>query len=419
MSNKRAESPSWRLLTAAALLLSGILLVCSRSDSVPLSISWVSTDRSSFEPEKGERVVIRYRLSVPTPVTVRIADPFGTLVRTISREKGTAGDQSVIWDGRDDTDNQVPPEAYFYTISASATVWFKSAEEVTYDLRDRKRGSSVPLRSVEWSPDSDRLSYVLSSPSRVRVVLGRKDTGWPLGILLDWEPRAAGRHMESLSDWDIDGIVGARGFAGISPAFQAFSLPDSVIIVKGSKPTTGATLNVKPTNVPHRLARGGSEPLIHQHALHPRERCYSPTIELSFLGAETVEGVVHLKEPTPLRIDISTDQPQRRLSPIPRPSVFLFVDEVLVERNLDAYVPYQWVLDPSRLGPGEHWVSVLLDWQEDHFGVRHVRVKAERNSVVIGNGSSIGAISQSGRNGAGRRQDGSDGLNSRRTRMGG
>jgi hypothetical protein len=175
----------------------------------------------------------------------------------------------------------------------------------------------------------------------------------------------------------MDGVSEARGLAGISPAFQAFSLPENVIIVEGSKPTTGATPNTEPSSVPHRLARADSEPLIHQHALHPRQRCYSPSIELSFPEAETVDGVVQLKGPTPLRIDIAADQPQRRLPPIPRPSVFLFVDEVLVERHLDAYVPYQWILDPNRLGPGEHGVSVLLDWQDDHFGVRHLRVKVE------------------------------------------
>jgi hypothetical protein len=372
-----------RALRGAVPLLIVALSGCSRSDSVPLSISWVSTDRASFEPEKGESVTIRYRLSRQAEVTVRIVDPFGSLVRTLSRGKDASGDQSFHWDGRDDTGSLVSPEAYFYTISARATKWFGPTDEVSYDLRDQQNGFAVPLRAIEWRPDSERLSYMLPRPSRVRVVLGRRDTGWPLGILVDWEPRAAGRQTESLSNWEVDGMVEARGFAGISPVLQAFSLPDNVIIVKGKESPTVATYRVEGTRVPHRLARTDSEPPIHQHALHPRERCYSPHIELSFPEAETVERVVHLKEPTPLRIDISPDQPRRRLAPIPRPAVFVFVDEVLVERNLDGYVPYQWVLEPTRLGPGEHWVSVFLSWQDDHFAVRHVRVNVERHVAVL------------------------------------
>jgi hypothetical protein len=380
MTEKRLRGSPWGLLALAVLLPLCALVVCSRSEKASLSISWVSTDRSSFEPEKDENVVIRYRLSRPASVTVRITDPFGNLVRTILQENDAPGDQSVSWDGRDEGGNPVPPEAYAYTIAASSKGWFGSTTETTYDLGSRTGGQPVRVHSVEWSPDSGRISYVVPKPSRVRLVLGRKDTGWPLGIALDWEPRWAGKHTESLSDWDIDGIVEARGFDGLSPVFQAFSLPDNVVITQGSEPENpGGDSNTKAEKVPHRLARDGSESLSHQHARHPRERCFSPTFELSFPdGTEAVDGVFHLGEPTPIRVDISSEESRRRLPPIPRPAVFLYIDEVLVEKNLDGYVPYQWILEPKLLGPGEHWLSVFLSWQEDHFGVRHIRVKAKR-----------------------------------------
>ncbi len=57
--------------------------------------------------------------------------------------------------------------------------------------------------------------------------------------------------------------------------------------------------------------------------------------------------------------------------------VFVFVDGALVERNLDGYLPYQWELDPNNLDPGEHVITALLAWPDDHFGVTHLRVIVE------------------------------------------
>lgn len=120
-------------------------------------------------------------------------------------------------------------------------------------------------------------------------------------------------------------------------------------------------------------SREGQRPI---RCLVPRGGRY---IELSFPEAETEGGVWRLTERTPLRVGIASEQPPRRVAPIPRAFVFIFVDGILVERNLDGYVPYQWVLDPVELGPGEHVVTAFLGWREDHFGVRHVRVNVEES----------------------------------------
>jgi hypothetical protein len=57
--------------------------------------------------------------------------------------------------------------------------------------------------------------------------------------------------------------------------------------------------------------------------------------------------------------------------------VFIFVNGEMVERYLVGYVPFQWRIDPRRLGPGEHVVTGLLAWRDDHFGIAHVRVRVD------------------------------------------
>ncbi len=371
MKKKRARY----LIGGAGFLFSVMWLLGTRADlGRPVSITWVSADRLELEGETGDEAVIRYRLSGPATVTVRFYDPFDEPIRTFSQVVEEPGDQILVWDGRDDGGRPVEPEVYVYTITATAD---GDSSSVVYDLRRRTGGEPVRPHSIEWNPTSGRLRYVLTKPSRVRVILSQRGTGWPVRTLIDWEPRAAGENEEMWDGWDADGVVDAKGMAELEPVFYAFSLPENVLIVKGEK-RQGVGIpspDVSSKKLAHRLEPGESG--AHQHALHPRARCYNPGVELSFPEAETINGSFQLRERTPLRIDISPEQPQGRVAPIPRAGIFIFVDGALVERNLDGYIPYHWVLDPAELGPGEHVVSGLLAWRDDHFGMRHIKVNVE------------------------------------------
>jgi hypothetical protein len=308
-------------------------------------------------------------------VTVRFIDPFGEVVRTFQEKVSEPGDLRTTWDGRDDSGVVVPPDAYIYTISAT-----RRSEDVTFDPSKRTGGEPVAAHSKVFDQKSGHIDYVLPKPSRVRFVLSQKGTGWPITTLVDWEPRASGKQRELWDGWDKDRVVDTRGMANIEPVLYAFSLPENVIIVKGDEPQGIHAHEVTKAKVAHRIegeARSGSK---HQHALHPRQRCFDPNIELAFPNAEMVEGVVQLVKPATLRLDVAKKQPSGRLAPIPRATVFIFVDGVLIERNVEGYLPYHWNVDPVKLGPGDHIVTGLLSWRDDHFGVQHVHVKVKRGT---------------------------------------
>ncbi len=133
---------------------------------------------------------------------------------------------------------------------------------------------------------------------------------------------------------------------------------------------------------------------IHVHARHARERCYDPDIVASFpdarefaranprFAADTEDRspapVPKITKPTPLRFDIAREQPPGREFPIPRVSVFIYVDGVMVERFLSGYAPFTWIVDPARIAPGEHVVTGVFAWRDDHFGIAHARVWVEK-----------------------------------------
>ena len=74
-------------------------------------------------------------------VTVKIYNESGALVRTIQQEEIPKGNNTYIWDGRDDNGNQASPGTYSYEVSASTL----TGENV--DVSKRVIG---PVESVKY-----------------------------------------------------------------------------------------------------------------------------------------------------------------------------------------------------------------------------------------------------------------------------
>jgi flagellar hook capping protein FlgD len=68
-----------------------------------------------FNPE----TVIRYSVSATSPVTLRIYNVSGALVRTLVDRVHTTGEYTARWNGTDDHGRPLPSGAYFYRIEAA------------------------------------------------------------------------------------------------------------------------------------------------------------------------------------------------------------------------------------------------------------------------------------------------------------
>ncbi len=377
------------LFFLAVLIFSGA--ACSyffedkEAKSSGLAISWVSSDRQGFAPQKDENVTLRFRVSSPSHLTVRFMDPFDLPIRTIHHEAEEPGEQRIVWDGRDDEGRLVPPEAYAYTISASTGEGRNSSPPVVYDLREKTGGEWVRGVKVNLDTESGKLTYTIPRAGRVRIILSQQGSGWPFGTLVDWVPRAAGSHEEKWDVWDSHEVVRAGEISKLVPLIFAFALPDNSVVVTGPTPENDndAVVGhpVDHSGIPHRVAAtDSSEATKFHHARHPRARCFDPEIKLSFpeAPAKTGEKMLRLTKSLALRVEVAPEQPPGRMKPIPRGVVFILIDGAVVERNLDGYLPYQWVVDPSSLTPGEHLITASVGWREDHFGTAHIKVLVEK-----------------------------------------
>ncbi|MDZ7315892.1 MAG: T9SS type A sorting domain-containing protein [candidate division KSB1 bacterium] len=79
------------------------------SSSAPLGYSLLPTYPNPF----NSTTVIPYRLLENGAVRIEINDLLGRRIRRLIDEEQTAGEHRVVWNGRDDRGQEVPPGVYF------------------------------------------------------------------------------------------------------------------------------------------------------------------------------------------------------------------------------------------------------------------------------------------------------------------
>src|SRR5262245_6191244 len=75
-------------------------------------ISQVSVSPSFFNPSLGEKQEIHFRVARAGAVTVKILDRDRFPIRTLAPLEVTSGEVTTIWDGKDQSGEVVPDEAY-------------------------------------------------------------------------------------------------------------------------------------------------------------------------------------------------------------------------------------------------------------------------------------------------------------------
>lgn len=327
------------------------------------SITWVSTDREELKPLHGEQVRVQFRVSAPGEVEVRIWDPFNRLVRTLRHDAAGSGDQHVSWDGRDEGGELVPEEAYVYTIHLLPR---GSREEVVFDLRGLTGGEYVPPLYRSFDEKTGRISFGLPQKSRVHLLLNENYV--PRATRRDWTPALGGAQEVLWGEETETSPTVPRG------AFlRAMALPENVVLVSGTGKAQGGKESER-TGVPYRLELTTKRPQYH-HARHPRSRCYDPKIEARVLSS--TEG-------TTLRLSLSEEQGRDLERPDSRVSVHLYLDGKLVLHEPKGYLPYHWTVDPGGAGPGEHEVTAIVSWREEHTGIVHANLRLGAPSATDG-----------------------------------
>ncbi|MFQ6096868.1 MAG: FlgD immunoglobulin-like domain containing protein [Armatimonadota bacterium] len=199
-------------------------------DPSGLTISNVSHTPSVFNPSQSETATITYTISEAADVTIRLTDPWGTVVRTlVDGAARSSGQHSEVWDGKDDSGEIVDDDIYLYTIEA---------ETNDGDYACYAPGSSGDVDVSNFSatgsfnPDQQEtctISYTLSDAGLVRIRIGADDM--LLRTLIDWEQRSSGSHEESWDGRDQSGNLVDGGAYTI--AIWAIPVPVNGIQTEG------------------------------------------------------------------------------------------------------------------------------------------------------------------------------------------
>src|SRR5712692_6058514 len=100
-------------LAPAALMLSILSGAAGILAGETAAISKVSVSRPFFNPTLGERIGIAFTAAKAGEAIIQILDRDGFLVRTVAKgKKIPQGESAFQWDGRDDSGETVPDEAY-------------------------------------------------------------------------------------------------------------------------------------------------------------------------------------------------------------------------------------------------------------------------------------------------------------------
>ena len=347
-----------------------VLAAAPQKKEAPMRIE-TSYSQQAFVPAHGESLSIRYTLSKPSDLVLTIEGPDGRNWYRATQKNVAAGYGEFIWKGVDSKGKPVPAEAYRYKITAT-----HNNETLISDAGDIFGGKKLDVTQVTIDPANNTLNYFLQRPARVRIMAKLNFGSVPLGTLLDWEARPAGMQREVIQLDQYQSLFPGKDI--VPYLVQAWSLPDNSIIVL---PPTGFPAR-KQFNEFKTKPSGDIKPWyawnsanVLQHATHNYDRCYDPAIEIKPVGAVTKKSdVITVGKTTAFRLNAQTDQGVGRVTPIPRLSLFVFVDDAMVTRLLPAYLPFQWQLDPTKFSEGEHVITAMLSWRDEHIGITHQKI---------------------------------------------
>lgn len=297
----------------------------------------------AFEVTADERAEVRFRLSASARVTLRIYDPRDREVVAIPSEGVLApGDHALAWNGRTARRRRVPPGAYRYTLSATAS----NGEAVAHDLSDVTGGDAVRVRDLRYDAGAGLVRYRLLRPARVHVWAGAPSPGPMLATLVDWAPRPAGPSAEPWTpDEAVQRLAPEPALVGRATALAG----NALIVLSAGR---GARSELLPVGErPLRPGRKPATPRQRDPAIWPPEQRgdFALTLRVDERRARRRETAI------PIRIEATAREAQRLYAE--RFGVELYVDGVLAFKNELGYLPLTWQWNPADLAPGPHVIT--------------------------------------------------------------
>ncbi|MDL1948227.1 hypothetical protein FBQ97_00205 [Acidobacteria bacterium ACD] len=264
------------------------------------------------------------------------------------------GSVLLSWDGRDERGGVVPNEAYFVRLR------LLDGRKKTLSAFDPLAGPGRNRESPEdvtYSSADGILTYSLARPGRVHVEAGQAPldpitktrTGPVLKVIVDREPRPAGRILERWDGWDESRTIFVPELTDMVFSVVATPLPDGAILATGNRDRT--FLDYAPARPPRRHEDGAPSPVL--NALEDR----APRMSLQALVPYDAAAKRYVADGD-LTVRVELD-PARAAHFVSQPTeVQLFLDHERILTAVRPSNPAQLVVDSAKLPSGEHRLAV-------------------------------------------------------------
>lgn len=322
--------------------------------------------------EDEQKVEILYTLSEPTSVELNIYDDRNILIRRLVNSNSQKGENTFVWDGKDEIGRLVPTEAYHYTLMA-----IDEGKKVVHDLSDITGNDTLSVKPMKWNSVKKQFQYILRKPARVLIRVGLDNHGPLLGTIANWSPRPAGQRIELWDGMDISKVIDLTNHPKLDATIQAYSLSDNTIIVQ-NKNRKGKYIEDITWPVEYRKKKNPSKIIIaaaYQQAAETRGD-YKALITFPEVKNFTKEGLPIIVGKTPIIVDAPDDM--RKIALSRRSEPVLFIDGQFALENEVGFLPMTWIIDTTNMHKGEHYLSVNLRGYEGNFGMATVKVYVEK-----------------------------------------
>lgn len=334
-----------------------------------------------FNPSRGEKFRIPFKLSSEAEVSVKIFTSDGDHVTTVTKT-GTLkpGTHELLWDGKDPKGMIVPDDAYVPVLSAK----LKNGKTVDIDPRTYSGGEVVENLNVEVTPTQE-ITYHLPAPARVLIRVGIKN-GPMMRSLINWVPKTAGKNIQRWNGFDADSLIDLRNHERLSVLVTAYQLPEHAIITMGNEKVSYGDYRSK-KGFPD-ITRGASEmklerdgKRISRNYYMPRFKDRDPKVFMALLGNQkkTQEGVPILEDATSVKVNITEED--RKLIQESLYEVAFFVDNEFVSEEEQGYMPLTWIYKPVGLAPGNHILTVNVSSLSGQMGVKSLAFNISGNGI--------------------------------------
>jgi len=360
-------SASARTLLVAALALA--------TPASALEFANVSHAPMAFDPTKGETTKIRFRLSEPARVALQVFDGRDLLVRKVAPSESLgSGDHELVWNGRDERGRVVPPEAYVFTLTATA----RTGQVVEYDLTDLVAAEALPQPVVKWDATEKELHYTLRAPARVNIRAGLANSGPLLRTLIDWASRDAGAHTERWDGKDESGLVDASHNPELQLVAQAWPLPRNAIVVLPERPRVEliSKLDWPESHRSRKRTAPVKERALDQQAIERRGDVHL-RLSLPEGLARDADGVPVAHGEVAIQLDVDPADRARLIEQ--RFEAGFYLDGKHMFENEIAFLPMTWVWHAGEVNQGVHYVTGNVWGYAGQCGTATIAIRTEAN----------------------------------------